>query len=67
MLKTGCILVYSKYWTLNRMPLMVYPKVLSGVDVHRYIPWLASGQAALCLCPGAGAPFLLAASLPFPL
>ena len=37
MLKCGCILVYRKYWTLNLMPLMVYPKVLFGVDIHRYI------------------------------
>ena len=28
MLKFGCILVYLKYWTLNFMPLMVYPQVL---------------------------------------
>ena len=28
MLKFGCILVYLKYWTLNFMPLMVYPKIL---------------------------------------
>ena len=28
MLKFGYILVYLKYWTLNLMPLMVYPKVL---------------------------------------
>ena len=26
-----------KYWTLNLMPLMVYPKVLVGVGIHRYI------------------------------
>ena len=34
MLKFGCILVYLKYYTLNLMPLMVYPKVLFGVDIH---------------------------------
>ena len=28
MLMFGCILVYLKYWTLNLMPLMVYPEVL---------------------------------------
>ena len=28
MLKFRCILVYLKYWTLNVMSLMVYPKVL---------------------------------------
>ena len=39
----GCILVYLKYWTLNLVPLMVYPKVLSGVDIHHYIQYLPSG------------------------
>ena len=43
MLKFGWILVYFKYWTLNLVPLMVYPKVLVGVDIHLYIQCLASG------------------------
>ena len=33
--------VYLEYWTLN-LPLMVYPKVLFGVDIHRSIQCLAS-------------------------
>ena len=41
--KFACILVYLTYYTLNRMPLMVYPKVLFGVDIHRHIQCLASG------------------------
>ena len=32
-LKVGGIFVYLKYWTLNIMPLMVYPKVLSRLYV----------------------------------
>ena len=47
-LKIGCVLVYPKFYTLkfytlNLMPLMVYPKVLFGVDFHRYVQCLASG------------------------
>ena len=37
MLNMGCILVYLKYYALNLMPLMIYPKVLKRVDIYRYI------------------------------
>ena len=37
MLKFGCILVSLMYYTLHHMPLMVYPKVQFGVNIHRYI------------------------------
>ena len=33
MLNIGCILVYLKYYTLNLMPLMVYPKLLKRVFI----------------------------------
>ena len=42
--KIGCILVYLEYYTLNLMPLMVYPEVLFGVDIRRYIQCLAPGR-----------------------
>ena len=42
MLKFGCILVYLQYHTLNLMPLVVYPKVLFGVNIHCYIQGLGS-------------------------
>ena len=47
MLNIGCILVCFKYYTLNLMPLMVYPKVLVRVDIHRNIQCLTSGAASL--------------------
>ena len=47
MLKFGWILVYLKYWTLNLMPLKVYPKILFGVNIHRYIQSLAFGAPTL--------------------
>ena len=50
MLNTRCILVYLKYCTLNLMHLMVYRKVLFGVDIHRYIQCLASGGARPPTC-----------------
>ena len=40
-LKFRWILVYLMYWTLNLMPLMVYPRILFGVNIHRYIQYLA--------------------------
>ena len=52
MLKFECILVYHKYWTLNLLPLMVYPKVLLGVDIQLHIQCLASGSES----PLAGSP-----------
>ena len=56
MLEFECILVYLKYWTLILMPLMVYPKVLCGVDIHRYIQCLAAGVNAKqdCCVPVCG-------------
>ena len=36
-LKYGWNSVYLKYWTLNLMPVMVYPIVLFGVEFHQYI------------------------------
>ena len=50
MLKIGCILVFLKYWTLNLIPLMVYPKVIKRVDIYRYIPCLASGASSIPAC-----------------
>ena len=50
MLNIGCIFLYLKYYTLNLMPLMVYPKVLSRVDIHRYIQCLASGVTRQPAC-----------------
>ena len=45
MLNMGCILVYLKYYTLNLMPLMVYPRVKKRVDMYCYIPCLGCGPA----------------------
>ena len=39
-------MVYLDYYTLNLMPLLVYRKVLFGVDIHRYIQCLASGATS---------------------
>ena len=44
MLSFGCNVVYLKYYFLNLMSPMVYPKVLFGVDIHRYIQCLGSGH-----------------------
>ena len=48
MLKIGCILVCPKSSILNLLPLMVYPKVLFGVNIHRYIKFehLGTGSAS---------------------
>ena len=51
--KFGWILGYLKYWTLNLMPLTVYPEVLFGVDIHLYIQCLASGVELQTTCGGA--------------
>ena len=51
MLEIGCISVYLKYYTLSHLvPLMVYPKVLFGVDIYRYIQCSASGKGATHNC-----------------
>ena len=50
MRKFGCMLVYLKYWTLSLTPLMVYPEVLFGVGIHRYIQKFSIGELASLFC-----------------